>query len=452
MPLPQIAAASPAPAASRRRLFVSYSHADLLEFGQHFIKYLRLQIRGEHALGYAETDIFFDRDQLRAGEDWGESIQAALESAGAFIFLVSPNSLTSNFCVDRELKDAVLRGIPVIPVILCDCPWEEQPLPGDPQGRSIGKLGALPKDENFSLRPVRKWNDPATAWNSVVCQIADALRTPAADASIGGASRIVPVARSTASAVPPLLPYACNQYLARASFDRGVVGWSRTALLVFIKGRLDDRLPRFWDRLRDKTLAEFVLSRRKTRVLSQRALKWPSAWDGNRVTRDMALDVCCALSEALEHNRYAISDCAGLASALTRQAEILPLMATLPDEPLKALSSTLRALLKLIESCPEGAPVDQLTIAFLVESEPLIAEKNLVKALQLTGFQRTHIVELAPLEALTQEDVRVWYRDEQLEKFCSHDEQALVDLVFAGHTEPIRFASFEASLKPLLDF
>jgi hypothetical protein len=165
----------------------------------------------------------------------------------------------------------------------------------------------------------------------------------------------------------------------------------------------------------------------------------------------MALEVCCALSEALERNRFAIGDCAGLAAALTRQSEILPLMATLPDEPLKALSSSLRALLKLIESCPEGAPVDQLSIAFLVESEPLIAEKSLVKALQLGGFQRTHIVELAPLEALTPEDVRVWYRDEQLENFCSLDEQALVDQVFAGHSAALRFAPFEARLKPLLN-
>lgn len=443
MPLPQVAAASPAPAAARRRLFVSYSHGDLVEFGQHFIKYLRLLVRGNPALGYSEADIFFDRDQLRAGEDWGESIQAALETAGALIFLVSPNSLTSAFCLERELKEAVQRGIPVLPVILCDCPWEDQPLPGDPRGRSIGKLGALPKDENFSLRPVRKWSDPATAWNSVVTQLADALRKPVVEAPVA--------ARPAANPVPPLLPYACNQNLARASFDRGVVGWSRSALLVFVKGRLEDRLPRFWDLLRDKTLAEFVLSRRKSRVLAQRALKWPSAWDGNRVTKDMALEVCCALSEALERNRFAIGDCAGLAAALTRQSEILPLMATLPDEPLKALSSSLRALLKLIESCPEGAPVDQLSIAFLVESEPLIAEKSLVKALQLGGFQRTHIVELAPLEALTPEDVRVWYRDEQLENFCSLDEQALVDQVFAGHSAALRFAPFEARLKPLLN-
>jgi hypothetical protein len=52
---------------------------------------------------------------------------------------------------------------------------------------------------------------------------------------------------------------------------------------------------------------------------------------------------------------------------------------------------------------------------------------------------------------LTPEDVRVWYRDEQLENFCSLDEQALVDQVFAGHSAALRFAPFEARLKPLLN-
>jgi len=49
---------------------------------------------------------------------------------------------------------AAQRGIPNIPVVLLPCPWEEQPLLGDPRKRKLGAIGALPK----ALMPFQETN------------------------------------------------------------------------------------------------------------------------------------------------------------------------------------------------------------------------------------------------------------------------------------------------------
>lgn len=441
MPLPQISRLpTPAQTAAPKLLFVSYSHADMAEYGATFIKYLTLKIRGQPELGYAESDIFFDQNKLKAGQFWDETIQTALEQAGALIFLVSHNSLFSKYCMDREVGTAVQRGIPVIPVILHTCPWDEQPLPGDRLGRTLGKVGALPKDGNFALLPVKNWPDPETAWDTAVDQIAEALRTP---------PPAPPKGRPHTAGLSPLLPYFCNQQAVESGFNRGMKLWSKTALLVLIKGLIDDRPPRFWDRLREKNLADYASARLHLPVLEQRALHWPSAWDGVRVRKELEADMLCALSDAITGNQFDIDSPATLSNRLDELTGVLPLLATLPDEPVKALAASLQAFLKVLEACPEHAQLDRLVIAFVVEDDELLAKAHLAKDLKLAGHACAQMVELDRLQELDEEEVRIWHRTQELEKLCAIDEQSLVAEVFKD-TKTLRFGKFEARLKPLL--
>lgn len=460
MPLPRAlaataaAAAAPAsvpapPAGAGRLLFVSYSHRDMRGYADAFHRYLRLMLRNTPGLGFGEDDVFFDRQGLKAGDDWDQSIQSALERAAVLVLLVSDNSLASRYCVDTELGAAVRRGIPVLPVVLCECPWEGQPLPGDAAGRRLAALQALPKDEAFQLRPVRNWRDRNAAWDAVVDQLAAALRGGAAAA--GPAPEPVRPAPGAACALPPLLPYFCDQQPAERAFNQGVMRWRGSALLVLVKGVFEDRPPQFWARLRHKNLGGLA-ALRQSQVLDQRPLCWPSALDGTRVSRSIGDDVRLALAEALTRNPYGLdgeSPPLALAAALQGLGGVLPLMASLPAEPRKALSAGLLALLALLESAPESAPLERLVIAFLVEDEALIAERNLVRRLGLEGHQRTQVVELERLRELVPDDVVRWHRDQELHRWCSLDEHALSLRVF-GDAPQLRVAQFEARVKSLL--
>jgi hypothetical protein len=358
---------------------------------------------------------------------------------------VSDNSLDSKYCIERELRTAVQRGIPVIPVVLCKCPWEEQPLPGDVQERRLGALGALPKDENFTLLPVKNWPDRNAAWNSVVDQIAQALLAMAGSHEPPAQM----AARPSAPAVPPLLPYFCDQGDVERGFNHGIKLWRQSALLVLIKGTLEDRPPKFWERLCAKNLADYVSATREAQVLEQRPLAWPSAWDGARVLRGLEADVLHVLSDSLTGNKFRIDTSASLAAKLEELDGVLPLIAGLPDEPIKALSASLCALLNLIEACPEHAPLDRLVIAFIVESDQLIQYATLAKKLKLSGFARTQVLELDRLEELTPEDVRFWHREHQVNRYCRHDEEGIVAHIFQS-VERIRLGPFATRLKPLL--
>lgn len=438
MPLPNITAA-PETAEAGRLLFISYSHVDMENYAARFVTHLKLKLEGMRDQGYSPDDIFFDRNALRAGQVWAEHIQTALERAEALIFLVSPDSLSSGFCRNQELAPAVQRGILIIPVVLCDCPWDGVALPGDANDRKLGDIGALPKSASFQLVPVSHWPDRDQAWKTVVDQIAEALREPPA----------APATRRPRTALPPLLPYYCNQQPLEMGFNKGMMGWSATALLVLVKGTLDDRAPRFWDRLRLKNLGDFATARRQEPVLEQRVLHWPSAWDGARVRKGLDGDMLYALSDALIGNGFGIGTAAALANQLQTLDGVLPLLATLPDEPPKALTAAFRALFQMFEDCPPQARLDRLVIAFVIEDADLVAQAQVVRRLRLGAHPRAQVVELDALRELDQDEVRIWYRAQDLEKLVDIDEPRLVAEVFKD-THALRFAQFEARLKPLI--
>jgi hypothetical protein len=451
MPLPILqAGVEAAPAAPKAcRVFVSYSHRDMDDAKQ-FMKFFRLKLTELGSLGIGEEQVFFDRQKLLAGDEWDDSIQRALEQAEYFIFLVSVDSLNSAYCRHRELALAVARGLPILQIILSECPWEGQPLPGDTQNRKLSAFGALPKDESFALLPVSEWpGTKARAWNTVVQQLAERMIRDQAQAPIPTL-----VARATTQPSQarwtPLLPYFCDQVGAVNQFNGRVRNWNSRALLVLARGRHEDNVPRFWDRLRIKNLTDY-LTVRNGQLLEPRPLVWPQDTGRRPDPKQLASDMLGAMSEALTGNSFQLKDVAALGAWLAGLQGVVPLVTTLPQEKKSVLAVGLRALLDLLEQCPAQTPLQQIVIAAVLENEDVENEKDLVKALKLTGYQQTHVIDLVPLQEIEEEDIRRWHRDQDIQATFRLSEEELLRKLFGD--PPIRrfrLGTFDTRVKPIL--
>jgi|KBSMisStaDraftv2_1062788.scaffolds.fasta_scaffold979178_1 hypothetical protein len=93
MALPQIVPPTTA-GTGGRHVFVSYSHLDG-DLAGRFMRSLWALAGNQPELRLAPERMFYDRDKLKAGDDWNESIQSHLRRADLFLLLVSTNSLTS---------------------------------------------------------------------------------------------------------------------------------------------------------------------------------------------------------------------------------------------------------------------------------------------------------------------------------------------------------------------
>jgi hypothetical protein len=87
-------------------VFVSYKHEE-----QAFVEML---IRQLQAAGFP---VWIDTEQLQAGENWRESINAAIKDSFALILVISPASKASQY-VTYEWAYALGVGVKVIPVLL----------------------------------------------------------------------------------------------------------------------------------------------------------------------------------------------------------------------------------------------------------------------------------------------------------------------------------------------
>ncbi|MBX3617331.1 toll/interleukin-1 receptor domain-containing protein [Nitrosomonas sp.] len=434
------------------RIFVSYSHKDSDDARQ-FMDHFKLQLQGLPELFISPDQVFFDRNKLRAGKDWDESIQSALDQAEYFIFLVSVNSLNSEFCYLRELAFAVSRSLPIIQVILNPCPWEKLPIPGDRQKRNLGKLGALPKDIEFSLKPVSDWigKDRAHVWNEVAKQItAEITAAISAQPTQPEQSQTIKAVTSAASQhkFVPLLPYFCNQTAAVNEFNKRVKLWSNTALLVLTKGIHDDDLPNFWKRLHHKNLSDY-LTVRNAQLLETKRFIWPFNKEEKSNAQEMMATMMSALSDALTGNPYQLTDEATLSRWLSASSGVITLVTDLPKEPKKNTAAGIRVLLDLLEHCSAEAQLNRLVIAMMLEDSELITEKDLQKTLKISGYQRTHLVDIMPLRDIGKEDIIQWYRV-HVEKLQRISEEDLLRNFANLLIQPLRMRKFASKINEIL--
>lgn len=99
------------------RLFISYARKDLAKVKQ-AVRYLE---RGRHTPWFDE--------KLVAGDDFKVALQREIEQSDAFVYMLSPASLASEWC-QWEYSTAVAAGKRIIPVLI-----QQTPLPPSLAGR-----------------------------------------------------------------------------------------------------------------------------------------------------------------------------------------------------------------------------------------------------------------------------------------------------------------------------
>jgi len=90
------------------KVFVSYSRKDSV-----------VARKLIDALSFIEQDVWVDWEDIPPAADWLEQIFRGIESADAFIFLISPDSIASEVC-NVEVRHAALNNRRIIPIVLRD--------------------------------------------------------------------------------------------------------------------------------------------------------------------------------------------------------------------------------------------------------------------------------------------------------------------------------------------
>jgi len=140
------------------QLFISYSHADesfLTEFEKHLSTLKRENL----------ISTWHDR-KIAPGRNWAGEIDEALQRSDIIVFLISPDFVASEYCIEKEVAVALekhYRGeVIVIPIVVRSVDWLTT---------AIGKIQALPKDAN----PISTRNDKDQAWLEVTIGIRSAI-------------------------------------------------------------------------------------------------------------------------------------------------------------------------------------------------------------------------------------------------------------------------------------
>jgi len=142
-------------------IFCSYSHArpdEALRVA--FAKSMSVWVRQKI------VQIWHDGRNL-AGDNWALNIDEHLNSADIVVLLVSPDFLSSDFCMEKEMARALERmqnkETLVVPIIVRPCSWTETPLAG---------IQALP-DKG---KPVTLWTHRDLAWQNIAESLARRAR------------------------------------------------------------------------------------------------------------------------------------------------------------------------------------------------------------------------------------------------------------------------------------
>lgn len=139
---------------AKLKVVISYSHRDT-------DKLERLKTHSAMLVREGGVILWHDRD-ISAGASLDREIAAQLSSCELFLPLVSPDFLSSGYCYNREMRNAIARHrkgeLCIVPIVLEPCDWKSSPL---------GRFKALPRDG----RPISKWDNENEAWLEVVTEL-----------------------------------------------------------------------------------------------------------------------------------------------------------------------------------------------------------------------------------------------------------------------------------------
>ena len=142
-------------------VFISYSHDDL-EWRRKFTQMLAPLVRNRGLELWDDTHI-------PAGNDWRRDIDEGVRRAGVALLLISGGYLASRFVMEEELPALVAHRARLVPVLVGDCLWDQEPLLASVQwahdpGRDGALVAADPREVNGRIvRACRKLMELAPA-------------------------------------------------------------------------------------------------------------------------------------------------------------------------------------------------------------------------------------------------------------------------------------------------
>jgi predicted ATPase len=177
------------------QIFYSYSHVD---------EELRNKLE-THLSGLKRQGIitgWHDR-KIVGGTDWGNEIDAHLNSADIILLLISADFIASDYCYGTEVTLAMRRHeegkARVVPIILRPADWK---------GAPFGKLQALP----LNAKPVAMWQNPDEAFLNIVEGIRAITKELNDGSSDGGAAKeSAPPSKCFNNLPAPLTPFIGRQ-------------------------------------------------------------------------------------------------------------------------------------------------------------------------------------------------------------------------------------------------
>ena len=159
---------------AKRRVYVAHASADRAE-AERFVQALGAGLSANPQIGIGPSDIFLLGESLQAGSEWERAVKQAIDDSVVMVFLMSGASLASIAVMEQEVRTAVSQGVPLVPVLLSPCRWQDTPLPSRRGTSMLGNLRAIPLGPSGDLLPVMNWSDPRAAWRVVVEEIVGSL-------------------------------------------------------------------------------------------------------------------------------------------------------------------------------------------------------------------------------------------------------------------------------------
>lgn len=106
------------------KIFLSYAHADE-SFKDELYKHMS-------PLKKSEKIKMWSDEELLPGSSFNDEIKEELEQSDIIILLISADFIASDYCYEKEMKNAISRAEKeecyVVPVIVRDCQWQYTPL------------------------------------------------------------------------------------------------------------------------------------------------------------------------------------------------------------------------------------------------------------------------------------------------------------------------------------
>lgn len=440
--IPPVAAA--VPPRRRWRVFVSYAHQDARKpsgqhQGQSLLDTFKIQLRNlRHTLASRgcqlhPDEIFIDSERLNAGEAWRDEIGQALDECDVLVFLVSPDSRASDFCVTEEVSRVARRGKLIVPLLLREtADWAELQLVG---AGLLGEChsGGLPKNDLGNAMAIchPDWGHPDRGWAAATEKLTEcfAIHLFGVNEDVpsppkGGTG--LPGARVTAP-LPVELPvaYFCDQLHVTTGFEDGFDEHQRLhalapphALLAIVQGEYDDQPDRLVDRLHHYHLAV----RLQAKGLAHAPQRVPMAWPvGNLVNRPfpgraVLKHLCEAINARLAIELGAcqhVTEAAAVIDAHFAKPSTQPVavFALLPDRD-RATAAALRHLVACLDLCTNAHGKMAKLALYCVDEQPG-ARAHWARQLPVT--QRMTTLALLPLKPVDEAQLRQWYVQYQLE-------------------------------------